>query len=127
MTAEQIRQLFRFIDWVIELPRDLEVAFWEEIEEIKEEKQVPQLYGFERRAMELGLKKGREEGHEKGLREGILKGVRIALKLRFGRKGLKVFTALRAIEDLEKLDEICKLIEDAETLEEIQDAVGEKR
>ena len=39
--AEEVRQLFRFIDWMMDLPRPLEDQFWQEVRANGEEKRMP--------------------------------------------------------------------------------------
>jgi len=41
LTAEEIRQLFRVIDWLLELPHELERQFQEEIHRFEEERPMP--------------------------------------------------------------------------------------
>ena len=41
MDPEDVRRLFRFIDWVLELPEPLEQLFWDEIAAYQQEKRMP--------------------------------------------------------------------------------------
>ena len=59
MAPEDVRQLFRFIDWVMELPAGLEQDFWNEITEYQE-KRRPFIDIAERVGMEKGLLRGIE-------------------------------------------------------------------
>ena len=52
--AEDVRQLFRVIDWMINLPKPLELDFCHEIKQYEEEKHMPFMTTPERI--------GREEG-----------------------------------------------------------------
>ena len=54
MDPEDVRQLFRFIDWVMELPEPLEELFWDEIDAFQQEKVMPFIDIAERMAMEKG-------------------------------------------------------------------------
>ena len=38
MSADDIRQLFRFIDWMMDLPDELAKQFWQEVIQFEEEK-----------------------------------------------------------------------------------------
>jgi len=51
--AEDARQLFRFIDWVMALPPALEALFRDEMDHYEKEKHVPYITSIERLAMEL--------------------------------------------------------------------------
>ncbi len=60
-----ILNLFRFIDWIMNLPDDQEKSFWEEIQNIEKEKTMPYVTSVER----LGIQKGRMEGEKEGARQ----------------------------------------------------------
>jgi len=68
--SEFLRRLDRVIDWLLELPPDRELSFWEELRKIEEIKIMPYITSVERLAREEGL----EQGLEKGRQEGILAG-----------------------------------------------------
>ncbi len=53
---DQVRELFRLIDWMVQLPAELERMCDEEIEAFDEEKGMPHLATFERFGEERGLK-----------------------------------------------------------------------
>jgi hypothetical protein len=69
---EDILNLFRFIDWVLTLPRELDALFWEQLNEYEEAQSMPYITSIER----MGIEKGMEKGMERAL-------VRM-LRLRFG-------------------------------------------
>ncbi|RUT05161.1 hypothetical protein DSM106972_039820 [Dulcicalothrix desertica PCC 7102] len=41
LNQEDIRNLYRFIDWVIMLPKDLEDEFWQDYQKIEQEQTMP--------------------------------------------------------------------------------------
>jgi hypothetical protein len=53
--------LFRFIDWVLHLPKPQELAFWHDVREIEEEKRMRYITSIERIGMEQGLQQGQAE------------------------------------------------------------------
>lgn len=57
---EQILKLFRFLDWIIRLPKDLELKFRKEVE--KEDVRMPYVTSIERLAKEEGFLEGKQEG-----------------------------------------------------------------
>lgn len=57
-----IVKLYRFIDWLMVLPEDLERACFQEIVQFEEEHKMPYITTAER----IGIEKGREEGREEG-------------------------------------------------------------
>lgn len=58
---EQIVSLFAFIDWMVELPPNLEIQFTDDLAQFSEEKQMPYITSIER----VGEQKGRKEGEKK--------------------------------------------------------------
>lgn len=51
---ERVLSLFRFIDWLLELPPEQESAFWREMQTYEEERAMPYMTSVERRAVETG-------------------------------------------------------------------------
>ena len=70
LDGEDIRKLFRLIDWLMELPEPLDEQLWDELKTFEEERKVPYITSVER----LGERRGREEGREEGLGKGELIG-----------------------------------------------------
>ena len=113
LSAEEIRQFFRLIDWLMDLPRELETEFWEEIQRFEEERQMPYVTSIERIALERGL----EQGEVRGLRRGI----ELGLELKFGEAGLQLLPLVRAVERLDVLQAVQESIRTAPNADEIRD------
>ena len=62
-SSDDIRQMFRVIDWMMDLPPALAIQFRAALEQTEEEKKMPYVTSIERLAKE----EGREEGQEKGI------------------------------------------------------------
>jgi hypothetical protein len=54
---QDILNLFRFLDWMMELPESLKQAFWVELEQYEQERQMPYVTSIE----QIGIEKGKEE------------------------------------------------------------------
>jgi hypothetical protein len=61
-----IVELFRVIDWMLELPAALEVAFRHDLCAFEESKQMPYVITVERAGIEKGLRQGEQIGYRKG-------------------------------------------------------------
>src|SRR5262249_35227425 len=96
--SEDVRQLFRFIDWVLELPEPLEDLFWDEIDAYRQEKAMPFIDIAERMVMVKTL----------------LEGIESVLRVRFGSEGLELMPELREIRDHELLRKILRRAETAD-------------
>lgn len=62
--------LFRFIDWVMILPKGLERQFWQELHTYEETRRMPYISSVERMGIEQGLKQGIEQGIQQGIEQG---------------------------------------------------------
>jgi hypothetical protein len=111
MDAEDVRQLYRFIDWIMELPEGLERLFWQEIATHQQEKRMPFITIGERIGMEKGL----------------LRGIEACLHVKFGDEGLKLMPELRELQDHVLLEKILDAIEPAASPDELRRMWTRKR
>ncbi len=111
MDAEDVRWLFEFIDWILELPEPLEFRFQEEIEAFQTEKRMPFINIFER----------------VGIEKGLLRGIESLLRVKFGAPGLELMPEIRPIRDHVLLEKILVKIETAESLEQVRRVWTRKR
>ncbi|MBC8875225.1 MAG: cytosolic protein [Planctomycetes bacterium] len=105
---EDIRQLFRLIDWMMDLPEDLNEQFWLEIEKLEEERTMPYITSVER----LGRKKG------------LLNGIGVSLKIKFGDEACMLVDELRNIEDNELLAKVLESIPTAQSVDQLREIVS---
>jgi hypothetical protein len=136
LDPEQVRQLFRLIDWLLELPRELQQELRRDIETLEKERSMPYVTSVERLAREEGEAKGRSEGEAKGRIEGRIEGeakgriegeakgrievLSLALELKFSDAGRVLAEELQTISDLTLLKAIQDAIRSNATLEEIR-------
>jgi Domain of unknown function (DUF4351) len=72
--------LFRFIDWLLKLPKALDREFWQELKTYEEERKMPYITSVERIGYERGQKAGRTMGREEERRSLIT----VLLNQKFG-------------------------------------------
>lgn len=58
LTADEVRKLFRLLDWMMQLPRDIELEFCQQLEQFEQENRMPYITSIERLAIEKGQEKG---------------------------------------------------------------------
>ena len=111
MDAEDIRQLFRFIDWIMDLPQGQERLFWQEFTAYQQEKRMPFITIAERVGMEKGL----------------LEGIEVSLQVKFGDEGLKLMPELRELLDHELLRAVLRAIPEAASPDDLRRIWTRKR
>jgi hypothetical protein len=72
--ADQVRELFRLIDWMMHLRADLEQRFRVELAKFEEQRQMPYVTSIERMARDEGRAEGKAEGKTEGKAEGKVEG-----------------------------------------------------
>lgn len=75
---QDVIYLFRFIDWMMRLPDDLEREWIEQIAQLEAERHMQYISTAERFAMQRGEEKGMEKGREEGRKE---EAIRLLLRL----------------------------------------------
>jgi hypothetical protein len=111
MDPEDVRRLFTFIDWVMELPEPLEERFKQENDTFIQEKHMPFMDIYERIAAQKHL----------------LRGIEVALDLKFGAEGLELMPELREIRDPVLLDKVLSKIKTASSPDDLRRVWTRKR
>jgi hypothetical protein len=111
LEPEDVRQLFRFIDWIMDLPPALESLAREEIHRYEEERRMPYMTSFERLARA----------------ESLLKGIEVALKIKFGAAGLELMPEIRELQDHVLLERVLGTIESTSGPDQLRRIWARKR
>ncbi len=110
--ADDVRELFRIIDWIMTLPDDLQDAFRDDVFRYEEEKAMPYISSIERRAIERGL--------EQGERNTLCEVIGEDLQDKFGQRGRRLLPRIRAIGDVAALRALRRTLKKAATLDEVR-------
>jgi hypothetical protein len=103
-SAADVRELFRLIDWLMELPATENELFWQELNRIEEEKRMPFVTSVERA----------------GLCKGMRKGIEALLSVRFDEAGLALMPQIEKIHEEEKLEAILNALKTEISLEALR-------
>ena len=74
-SKHDIINLFRFIDFSIALPEELELEYKEEVYKIQTEKEMAYISTIERLGIEQGIQQGMQQGIQQGMQQGIQQGM----------------------------------------------------
>lgn len=103
----EIWELFRFIDWIMALPVNLEQQITAEVHKLKETNRMKYVTNLERFAIEKGWKEGMQKGMQKGMQEGeasgLQSGILGVLRARFGSYVEDIASRLGRINDTDEL------------------------
>ncbi len=87
-SRQDILELFRCIDWIMELPAEWEERLWSELKTYEEGEKMPYVTSVERigirKGEEIGIRKGEQLGLRKGIPQGEALILRRLLSRRFG-------------------------------------------
>ncbi|MDM8520236.1 hypothetical protein QUF64_09320 [Anaerolineales bacterium HSG6] len=74
-SREQVISLYIYIDWLMALPKKLELQFNQQLDQYEEEQKMPYIISAVRYGIEEGIQQGVEQGIQQGIEEGIQQGV----------------------------------------------------
>jgi hypothetical protein len=118
LPRQEVQEMFRFLDWIMVLPKELSEQFWAEMQAYEKEKQMPYVTSVER----IGMEKGMAEGRVRGLREALA----VTLEQKFGAQGKKLLPRIRRIEDADELLALQRRLNSATSLDEFRRALPGK-
>ena len=124
-SADDVRQLFRLIDWLMELPDELQGTFRQDLHEFEEERKMPYVTSVERLAKEEGIKLGIEKGETIGARAELLANLALGLESRFKTDGIRLMDEIRGIQDLQRLRAIRDLLWAGKSIQDVRNFLAE--
>ncbi len=120
-SKQDILNLFHFIDWMLNLPKEIEQQFALKLDHYEEQQKMRYITSIERNGIEKGLKQGLKQGLEQGLEQGEAKASRThildILSLRFQQTSENIENTLNQINDLPMLSSLFKEAMTVESME----------
>ncbi len=110
MQEQDIRNLYRFIDWVMILPKALEAEFWQEFKEFEQERTMSYITTGER----IGYERGEQEGRRQGEQNLVLR----LLRRRVGELPQEVIGEIQTLS-LEQLESLGEALLDFTTMDDL--------
>jgi hypothetical protein len=103
-TKEQVIRLYRFIDYVLTLPKPKALEFRNELEKFEEGRKMPYVTSTERIAREEGMMRGISRGQLETAREAVSD----ILELRFGQLAAALQEKINSCGDLGRLKKVLR-------------------
>jgi hypothetical protein len=122
---QRVISLFRFIDWLLVLPKAVEREVRVVIAQLEQEHNMPYITSVERFAAEEGREEGRAEGRQEGRVEEARQAVLRVVRRRFGAVPAGLEDRLGDVTDLTRLEALHDLTIAAATMDEVWAALGE--
>lgn len=115
---QRIIDLFSVIDWMMQVPKDLQNQLWQDIEQLERNRTMPYITSVERIGIEKGIQQGMQQGMQQGIRQGESALLERQLTRRFGPPSAETLARLQAAT-VEQLEQWADNILDATTLEDV--------
>jgi len=115
-SKRRVYLLYKFIDIMMALPKDLEQVFQNNIHEYQKEKNMPILAPFEQLAMEKGEKIGEQRGSLQEAQAAVLD----ILSVKFGEVPSSLVKSVEKLEDLAFLRELRRYALKVDNLKELK-------
>jgi hypothetical protein len=119
-TRDDIIRLYRFIDWIMVLPAEMENEYHQNLLAYEKEVNMQYITTAER----IGMEKGIGIGEERGILLGSLQTV---LEMKFGARGLEIYPGIKRIRKRDRLEKILQTAKSAKSAEEVLRAVKGKK
>ncbi len=81
---QRIIDLFSVIDWMMQVPKDLQNQLWQDIEQLERNQTMPYITSVERIGIEKGMQQGMRQGMQQGMRQSESALLERQLTRRFG-------------------------------------------
>jgi hypothetical protein len=127
LTRSEIVRLFRLLDWVLALPKQMEYDFRQELYRFEEEQKMVYVTSIERMAREEGLEQGLKQGLKQGQQQAcqaLVSQIIERATQQWGALDSVSQTKLEQIDDLSRLVQLLALVCGTSSAEEFQLALG---
>ena len=125
-SKQDIINLLRFIDWVMEIPKELSPIFEKKLERYEKEKKMYYITQLQRPSFERGQKEGEKRGEKKGEKKGLIKMLSTIIAKKFNSQVRRESPRLRNLEK-EDLMSLAENIFAFNSLESVHDWINQKK
>jgi hypothetical protein len=111
MKRETILAMYKFIDWVMTLPKELDSKIYNDMKTIEDATAMPHITTAERIGMEKGVEKSMPTIHQ---------AIAVAIQAKFGKPGQSLIKRAQQMHDLETLQKLLEKLMRAQSLPEVE-------
>lgn len=126
MKRETILAIYKFIDWIMRLPDDLETTLYEETKAIEETTAMPYITTAERIGQKKGVEQGIAQGIEKSL-PTVHQALATIIKIKFGEAGRNLSERVNQVRSLDALQQLMAQLEGAQNLSDAEKVFDEMK
>ncbi len=123
MDPDHIREMLRFIDWLMKVPSEIYEPYYNEYVRLSEESGMPYVSSFEYFGKKKGIEIGKEIGEKSGEITGLKKGLNAIIRLRFAKAYAGFRKELKTVDDLAKLNRALDVAIKADSIEEVRNVL----
>lgn len=115
---QRVIDLFGVIDWMMQVPPELQRQLWQNIEQLERNRAMPYITSVERIGIEKGIEQGMRQGMQQGIQQGETAVLERQLTRRFGPLSPETRNRL-ADATLEQIEHWADNILDAQSVEDV--------
>ncbi len=124
---ETLFQIYQFIEWIMDLPKELDEQLYQEIKQIEEHKEMSLITIAEEKGIKKGLQQGIAKGRQEGQIEGLRKAIELLMNAKFGETENAFRQKLNEINSLKTLEKILFLLEQSSEFSEFKQKLTAKK
>ena len=123
---ETLFRIYRFIEWIMEIPVEMDERLYNEIKQIEEHKEMSLITIAEKKGLEKGRQKGLLEGKMKAI-PSLRKAIELLMHAKFGELNREWFQKIEAIDTLDALEKILLELEQANDFADFKQRIVRKK
>ncbi len=127
LDRETLIRVYKFIEWIMELPKSLDDRLYEEVKQKEEQKRMPYIMYAERKGIQKGIQKGKQEGKQEGRIEGLRQAIKILMDAKFGQSAKGLEEKISKVRNEKTLEKILYELQQAVDADEFEQNLVRKK
>ncbi len=119
LDRETLIHVYKFIEWIMELPKSLDDRLYEEVKQKEEQKRMPYIMYAER--------KGLQEGKQEERIEGLCQAIKILMDAKFGQSAKGLEEKISKVRNEKTLEKILYELQQSENARAFEQNLSQKK